>query len=210
MTYPDGTVVDYVRNVTGRVNTVGITPPGGAREVLIASVNNYPFGPQLKWTYGNGRVLNRTHDQDYRPVAMRDDRAGGLQTGYGYDAAGQLTELREAANPAVKQARYRYDGLGRLDQTQDGPTGTPIETYGYDDTGNRTSLQDSTGTQAYAYPATSHRLSSAGPVRRSGPLAGRVRPQWRAEAAGRLAGRPAGGPAIGSRIVGSAESGHGL
>lgn len=35
-------------------------------------------------------------------------------------------------------AKYAYDALGRLTQTQGGATCTPIETYGYDATGNRT------------------------------------------------------------------------
>ncbi|MDH5834234.1 RHS repeat-associated core domain-containing protein [Luteimonas kalidii] len=162
VTYPDGTVVDYTPNSTGRVNIVGVTPAGGARQVLISAVSNYPFGPQRRLTYGNGRFLERTHDLDYKPTVMRDDRADGLQTGYGYDPAGQVDELHEPTNPAVNLAKYRYDGLGRLDQVQDGATGTPIETYGYDATGNRVSLTDSAGTQAYAYPSGSHRLASVG------------------------------------------------
>ena len=37
-------------------------------------------------------------------------------------------------------AQYGYDGLNRLTQVLGGPTGTPIETYAFDATGNRTSL----------------------------------------------------------------------
>lgn len=57
-------------------------------------------------------------------------------------------------------AKYAYDTLGRLTQTQDGATGTPIETYAYDATGNRTALTTSAGTASYTYPATSHRLTA--------------------------------------------------
>ena len=57
-------------------------------------------------------------------------------------------------------AKYAYDALGRLTQTQDGTTGTPIETYAYDATGNRTALTTSAGTASYTYPATSHRLTA--------------------------------------------------
>ncbi|HGP0659165.1 TPA: RHS repeat-associated core domain-containing protein, partial [Stenotrophomonas maltophilia] len=42
----------------------------------------------------------------------------------------------------------------------DGTTGTPIETYAYDATGNRTALTTSAGTANYTYPATSHRLTA--------------------------------------------------
>lgn len=45
-----------------------------------------------------------------------------------------------------------------LTQTQDGPTSTPIATYAYDATGNRTSLTTANGTASYTYPADSHRL----------------------------------------------------
>ena len=69
-------------------------------------------------------------------------------------------------------AQYGYDGLNRLTQVMDGPTGTPIETYGYDATGNRTGMTDATGTTAYAYPQDSHRLASVGTVTRSYDAAG--------------------------------------
>jgi RHS repeat-associated protein len=172
VTYPDGMVVDYTRNGTGRVNAIGVTPAGGTRQVLISAVSNYPFGPQRRLTYGNGRFLDRAHDLDYKPTAMHDARAGGLEIGYGYDPAGQLDELHVPTSPGVQLARYRYDGLGRLDQVQDGPTGTPIETYGYDATGNRTSVTDSGGTQVYAYPSDSHRLASVGGALRGYDAAG--------------------------------------
>ena len=57
-------------------------------------------------------------------------------------------------------ATYAYDTLGRLTQTQDGTTGTPIETYAYDATGNRTALTTATGVANYTYPASSHRLTA--------------------------------------------------
>ncbi|WP_269204235.1 RHS repeat-associated core domain-containing protein [Lysobacter silvisoli] len=64
-------------------------------------------------------------------------------------------------------ARYDYDNLGRLTVLRDGPSNTPIETYGYDATGNRTSLLHSGVTTSFTYPSTSHRLSSAGGVART-------------------------------------------
>jgi len=57
-------------------------------------------------------------------------------------------------------ATYAYDTLGRLTQTQDGTTGTPIETYAYDATGNRTALTTAAGVANYTYPASSHRLTA--------------------------------------------------
>lgn len=49
-------------------------------------------------------------------------------------------------------AKYAYDALGRLTQTQDGTTGTPIETYAYDATGNRTALTTSAAPPATPIP----------------------------------------------------------
>jgi len=57
-------------------------------------------------------------------------------------------------------AQYAYDALGRLTQTRNGTTGTPIETYAYDATGHRIALTTSAGTASYTYPATSHRLTA--------------------------------------------------
>lgn len=50
---------------------------------------------------------------------------------------------------------------------QDGPTGTPIETYAYDAAGNRTSLVNAGGTQTYTYFAASHRLTSVAGIART-------------------------------------------
>lgn len=157
LTYPDGSVADYVRDALGRISQMGLTRPGQARQVVVNNVTYAAFGPATGWTYGNGRQLQRPLDLDYRPQAVHDPAAGGLSLGYGYDPVGSITELKSGAGSEVL-AKYAYDTLGRLTQTQDGATGTPIETYGYDATGNRTSLTTSVGTASYTYPVDSHRL----------------------------------------------------
>ncbi|RDZ28043.1 RHS repeat-associated core domain-containing protein [Lysobacter silvisoli] len=164
--YPDGALVDYVRNAQGRITEVGVTPAGGSRTVLLNQAGYAPFGPALGWVYGNGRSLARSHDLDYRPSTVYDSATGGLSLHYGYDTASQLTELKDGLQSAFL-ARYDYDNLGRLTVLRDGPSNTPIETYGYDATGNRTSLLHSGVTTSFTYPSTSHRLSSAGGVART-------------------------------------------
>lgn len=159
LTYPDGSVADYVRDTQGRISQIGLTRPGQARQIVVNNVTYAAFGPATGWTYGNGRQLQRPLDLDYRPQAVHDSAAGGLSLGYGYDPVGSITELKNGAGSTVL-AKYAYDTLGRLTQTQDGTTGTPIETYAYDATGNRTSLTTSAGTASYTYPATSHRLTA--------------------------------------------------
>ncbi|BCX44251.1 RHS repeat-associated core domain-containing protein [Stenotrophomonas pavanii] len=159
LTYPDGSVADYVRDTQGRISQIGLTRPGQARQIVVNNVTYAAFGPATGWTYGNGRQLQRPLDLDYRPQAVHDPAAGGLSLGYGYDPVGSITELKNGAGSSVL-AKYAYDALGRLTQTQDGTTGTPIETYAYDATGNRTALTTSAGTASYTYPATSHRLTA--------------------------------------------------
>ncbi|MNB76487.1 putative deoxyribonuclease RhsC [compost metagenome] len=158
LTYPDGSVADYVRDTQGRISEIGLTRHGQSRQIVVNNVTYAAFGPATGWTYGNGRQLQRPLDLDYRPQALHDPAAGGLSLGYGYDPVGSITELKNGAGSEVL-AKYAYDALGRLTQTQDGATGTPIETYGYDATGNRTSLTTSAGTANYTYLATSHRLT---------------------------------------------------
>jgi len=159
LTYPDDSVADYVRDTQGRISQIGLTRPGQARQIVVNNVSYAAFGPATGWTYGNGRELQRPLDLDYRPKAVHDPAAGGLSLGYGYDAVGSITELKNGAG-STALAKYAYDTLGRLTQTQDGATGTPIETYAYDATGNRIALTTSAGTASYTYPANSHHLAA--------------------------------------------------
>lgn len=170
-TYPDGAVLDAVRDGEGRVVQLGITPNGGSRQVVLTGATYAPFGPSTGWTYGNGRLLQRSLNQNYQPLAINDSATGGLSLRFGFDAVGNLTQLEDAAQTQVL-AQYGYDALNRLQQTKDGPTGTPIETYAYDATGNRQSVTHAGVTTAYAYPGSSHRLTSAGGVARTYDTAG--------------------------------------
>jgi RHS repeat-associated protein len=166
VTYPDGAVVDYVRNALGQAIEVGVTVAGGTRQKLLAGATYYPFGPSAGWSYGNGRPLQRVLDQDYRPLAIQDSRADGLNVGFVFDPVGNLTALTAPGNTAPVVS-LGYDTLGRLTAFKDGPTGTLIDGYSYDATGNRLSAQVDGNTQAYSYPTDSHRLASVAGVARS-------------------------------------------
>ncbi|WP_244292384.1 RHS repeat-associated core domain-containing protein [Xanthomonas hyacinthi] len=159
LTYPDGAAVDYVRNAQGQTTEVGVTPAGGTRQVLLGNATYYPFGPVASWSYGNGRPMQRVLDQDYRPLAVSDTRSDGLSTGFAFDPAGNLSALTAAGNTAPVVS-LDYDALGRLTAFKDGPTGTVIDGYSYDATGNRLSAKVNTSTQSYTYPTTKHRLSA--------------------------------------------------
>ncbi|MGX9969873.1 RHS repeat-associated core domain-containing protein [Xanthomonas euvesicatoria] len=133
---------------------------------MLGNATYYPFGPAAGWTYGNGRILARRYDLDYRPQAIQDTRPGGLDVGFGFDPAGNLTALTPAGNPAP-EIGLGYDALGRLTGLKDGRTGTLIDGYSVDATGNRLSAKVGTATQAYSYPADSHRLSAVAGVART-------------------------------------------
>jgi RHS repeat-associated protein len=103
--------------------------------------------------------MQRVLDQDDRPVAVSDTRSDGLSTGFAFDTAGNLSALTAAGNTAPVVS-LDYDALGRLTAFKDGPTGTVIDGYSYDATGNRLSAKVNTTTQTYTYLATNHRLSA--------------------------------------------------
>lgn len=164
VTYPDGAIVDYVRDAQARIKEIGVRSSGGVRTLLLSNATYEPAGPVAGWTYGNGRVLSRTYDLDYRAKTILDNASGGLSLGYGYNTVGELTDLKDGLQSAF-QAKYDYDTLGRLTVTRDGSS-NPLETYTYDATGNRKSLLHGGVTDAYVYPTDSHRLSSVAGVSR--------------------------------------------
>ncbi|KRA17400.1 hypothetical protein ASD69_11950 [Lysobacter sp. Root604] len=165
VTYPDGTLVDYVRSTHGQITQIGVTRPSQAREILLTSVGYYPYSPSAGWVYGNGRAMTRNLDRNYAVYKVLGAQ-DGLSLYLHRDAVGNVTRL-STADQATILARYQYDALNRLTQTQDGPTGIALDTYAYDATGNRTSMLHGGATQTYAYPASNHRLSSKGGVART-------------------------------------------
>ncbi|QWP76606.1 RHS repeat protein [Lysobacter sp. K5869] len=167
VTYPDGAVVDYIYGPDRNLSEVGVTPVGGVRSSLINSTLYNPVGPIASWNYGPiaSRIVRRTYDLDYRPKTILDSAGGGVSLGYGYNPVGDLTELKDGMQGTI-QATYDYDALRRLTVTRH-PSGDPLETYGYDKTGNRTSLMHgTTTTEAYTYPSSNHRLGAVAGVAR--------------------------------------------
>lgn len=157
ITYPSGHEVAYGRDTLGRVASVDVDV-GPAVDSIVSAINYLPFGPMKGLTFGNGLVMSRTFDLDYR---LATQVAGSVQDfTLAYDAANNITAITNGLDPARSQS-FVYDTLDRLAQA-DGVYGT--KDYTYDGIGNRTTFSDAAGLDTYYYGATSHHLEAiAGP-----------------------------------------------
>lgn len=172
VTYPDGSVADYVRGNHGRITQIGVTRPGSTREILLTAVGYAAYGPPAGWAYGNNQPMTRNVDRNYDVSRLVGSAPDGLSLHLTRDEVGNVSRF-STENQSTVLARYQHDRLNRLTQTQDGPSATPLETYGYDATGNRTSFQSgASAAQSYAFPGTSHRLQSVAGIARTYDAAG--------------------------------------
>jgi len=144
---------------------------GGCETTVVSNVTYYPFGPVATITYGNGRTLTRTYDQDYVIGSVIDTTSGktdGLSLTFGRDVMGNLTQVNSSSTVGNL---LTYDPLDRLTNVND-LNNNPVWTYTYDATGNRLSKQAGTAAAvSYAYssgptPPASHRLQAVGTVAR--------------------------------------------
>ena len=81
----------------------------GQPQTLLSGATYYPFGPASRWTFGNGRMLNR----NYQPGLIEDTAPGGISEGYGFDEVGNLATLRHASQLGPPRRSYTYDGMSR-------------------------------------------------------------------------------------------------
>ncbi|MBP6748593.1 MAG: hypothetical protein KA144_03055, partial [Xanthomonadaceae bacterium] len=160
--YPNGAEADYLYDAQGRILEVGAKPAAGTRQVLLTGAAYYPFGPAQQWTYGNGRVMQRSLNQNYQPGFVQVNASGGIDVGYEFDEVGNLKKLRGANQADPPKRLFGYDALNRLTENKDGTTNAVLQGYAYDKTGNRTSATIGGTTTAYTYPATNHRLGQIG------------------------------------------------
>jgi RHS repeat-associated protein len=163
--HPDGSSVRIMRDAQSRPTELKVTLATGQTKTLLSGATYYPFGPVSRWTYGNGRILRRSLNQNYQPGFVEDTAAGGISEGYSFDAAGNLESLRKADQLDPARRTYRYDGLNRLTEVRDGvnaPNDAVLQAYAYDKTGNRTSKMDAGVATAYTYGPARHRLTQIG------------------------------------------------
>jgi RHS repeat-associated protein len=166
LTYPSGGIATYTRNAIGQIS--GITWKVNASatpQTLVNSATYYPFGPLNVLTYGNGRTLTKTYDQDYAIDAITSSHVDGLKMDLTVDVMGNIVDGTDVIGGSA-QVTYSYDRLYRLTGSTAGVT--PIEAFTYGPTGDRLSKTVGAGSpQAYTYASGSHRLASVGGAGRS-------------------------------------------
>ncbi len=170
LTYPNGDRVFYRRDIAGRVSAVDVQPVGASQpQPLITQVQHAPFGPAMRLEYAGGAVWQRALDADYRIDALSSP---GFSYDYTLDAVGNVVGLGTGDGDFV----FGYDRLYRLTERTQPKASGPLEHFGYDATGNRTSHTQGSGgrgvSSVYDYPAQSHRLQAVAGEPRSYSAAG--------------------------------------
>ena len=162
--YPSGTTVSYARDGDGRIQSVSVTPPGGSASAAVSSVTYQPFGPVSGYTLGNGQVVTRTYDANYR---LTDLTSPAFTLHLARDVMGDVTAIGNAAGASPATETYSYDPLYRLIAVTEA-NGTVLGSATYNQTGDRLS-KTGTGldTGTYAYNTGTHQLIATGSYARS-------------------------------------------
>lgn len=165
--YPSGATASYSRDALGRISGVDIDQsPAGSVLSLTSGVGYLPFGGVTGFTYGNGLVFSRQHDQDYR-ITNQTVSGGGLYEAvdYSYDANSNITDMDDL-DDFTKSQLFQYDSLNRLYNEESDFYGE--KTYTYDEVGNRTlrtlsAPGEATTNQTHTIDSGSNQLLSRGP-----------------------------------------------
>lgn len=162
VTYPSGHIVNYARDNTGV--TTSITAKASASSTAVSLVSNVtymPFGPLSGMTFGNGLTTTRQFDQNYwlSGLTLGATGANRLNLAFSRDLNGRLTGVTD--NLATgRAAAFGYTEAGRI-QYGVGPWG--VNSYSYDDAGNRVEVRTEVGnTASYEFaltPASNNRIT---------------------------------------------------
>jgi RHS repeat-associated protein len=138
ITYPSGRTVTYIPDGAGRIFEVR-TVLNGQPKTLATSIGYLPFGGITGLTYGNGLLLGKGYDNQYRISSIVVGSL--LNLTFGYDANGNITSIMDSINPPGGEVLeppgvYTYQtGTNKLTHIE----GTPSIDFGYDLNGNITS-----------------------------------------------------------------------
>ena len=152
---PDQTAVVYTRGANGDISAVQVTPAGNsaAPPMVVSGISHWPFGPINAYTLGNGQVVTRSYDANYRLTGIVSPT---LNLQYARDPMGDIQS--EGSGTPLPES-YQYDALYRLTTTT--YYGSLLETDAYDKTGDRLSKSAAgLATGTYAYTPGTHQLAS--------------------------------------------------
>ena len=129
--------------------------------INLVTTNDYsPAGDLV--TLADPRNLKTTWKYDiFGRVTEKDDNAGNLVFGYGYDADSRLTSRAIRTVSGTTSTLYTYDPAGNLLKA-DYPTSTDI-TFKYDRNNRLTNMVDAVGTSSFSYSGFGALRSEDGP-----------------------------------------------
>jgi len=165
----DGSTVNYGHDALGNTTTVSVVAPSGAVTSVITAATYLPFGPLSNYTLASGATVTRSYDANYQ---INDVVAPGFSEHLARNVMGDVVAQGDSpgANPATES--YSYDPLRRLTSTLSA-TGTALETYTYNATGDRLSKSGGlVDNGTVAYTAGTHQVSAVGNLARVNDGAG--------------------------------------
>nr|WP_240433701.1 RHS repeat-associated core domain-containing protein [Vibrio cholerae] len=160
ITYPSGREVSYTLDLAGDVIEVATTQAGTTTN-LASQIERAPFGPVTSMVRGNGISESRTLDLDYRVTGIDATRVHSLV--YRYTPDSLISAIDDNLSSSVNQS-LGYDAVGRITSAE-GLYG--VLGYGYDATGNRTSITTDGLSQSYTINYMNNWLVKAGQTSRS-------------------------------------------
>lgn len=167
ITYPSLRIVEYNRDLLGRVQSVTTVETDGSTQTLASNFVYYPFGPVKAFDFGNGLRQVDERDYQYRLTGRRLVDAAGQGTdieSYEYvpDPVGNIDAVNDLIDSTMDRG-YSYDNLDRV-KTTVGPLGA--EAFEYDGNGNRKTHNG--GLSTYIYEGE----NSASPTNRLDAITG--------------------------------------
>ncbi|MBT2116784.1 RHS repeat protein [Dyella sp. LX-66] len=154
---PGKTVVQYTRDVLGRISGVTASAPHLAGNgSIVSNVRYLPFGPIISYTLGNGQAVIRSFDANY---ALTDVVSPALNLHFARNAMGNIVAVGNAVGADPATETYSYDPLYRLA----GVSGPTNESYTYSKAGDRLGkTANGLASGAYAYQSGTHWLATVG------------------------------------------------
>jgi RHS repeat-associated protein len=162
-TTPNGTAIAYTRNTLGQITTLKATPLGGTATTVVSAVTYKSFGPVATYKLGDGQTVTLTYDA---AGALTDIASTAFTLHVKRDVMGNIVAIGNTAGVATPTETYGYDPLYRLTGVK-AATGTGIEAYSYNKTGDRlTKSAPGLLTGSYSYATGTHHLMGIGTTTR--------------------------------------------